>query len=525
MNNVQYQKEISSLPITPYLDEICSTLKKSSSHFLVLTAETAAGKSTAMPLALLDHFSGDIVMLEPRRLAVLNIASRVADLLGEIPGETCGYQMHLESKISSKTRFTVLTEAILTRKLQNDPSLEGISVVVVDEFHERSIHADLALAFLKESMTLRDDLFVVVMSATINTERISHYLNAPVFHVPGRQFPVAVEYAGDMTPVQAVMKELGKRKTDVGSILVFLPGIADIKRTKTELEEACADAEVLVLHSSVNFDEQRKVLQPLAASFADCNKVSCTRRRVILSSAIAETSLTVPDVTVVIDSGLSRINNFNRAAGMETLVTRNESEFNAEQRAGRAGRVALGRCVRLWKEADVRTTEIPPEILRADLTTLVLECAEWGITSLQKLSWLDEPSESSWEAAGCLLKSLGCISLETKQITNLGRAVLILGVHPRLACVVLSGVSFGKLDVSIQQATKYSVYKDSYQREKFKNDIKWRIDKIIKDFGIKFINKDNDTNNDFTPSSALLAGYPDRIAKLVERTEKKNTAT
>src|SRR5574344_52892 len=192
-NEYEYPKEILSLPIAPYLDEIANTLKKASSHFLILTAETAAGKSTAIPFALLHHFCSEknsrgIVMLEPRRLAVLNIASRVAELLGEQTGETCGYQMHLESRVSSKTKCTVLTEAILTRRLQDDPSLEDVSVVVIDEFHERSIHADLALAFLREAMALRDDLYVIVMSATIDTEQLSAYLACPVLHVSGRQF-------------------------------------------------------------------------------------------------------------------------------------------------------------------------------------------------------------------------------------------------------------------------------------------------------------------------------------------------
>src|SRR5574344_601315 len=192
-----YPSEISSLPITPHLDEICSSLKSSPSHFLILTAETAAGKSTAVPLALLKHFNHKIVMLEPRRLAAVAIANRVAHLLGEETGQTSGYRLHLESKISSSTRFEVMTEAILTRRLQNDPSLEDTNVVVIDEFHERSVHADLALAFLKEAMSLRDDLFVIIMSATINSKRIAEFLSQPaalIMEIPGRQFPVEIIY-------------------------------------------------------------------------------------------------------------------------------------------------------------------------------------------------------------------------------------------------------------------------------------------------------------------------------------------
>ena len=211
-----YPKEIENLPIYTHLDSICEDLKKSESHFLVLTAETGAGKSTALPFALLNHFDGKILMLEPRRIAVLNIAYRVSELLGENPGETCGYVMHLDSCVSEKTRFTLMTEAVLTRKIQQDPSLEGISVVVIDEFHERSINADLDLAFLKESMSLRDDLYVIVMSATIDAKKISEYLGdskaCPVHSVPGRLFPVEVKYREGVSVPRAIIEELDKGK-------------------------------------------------------------------------------------------------------------------------------------------------------------------------------------------------------------------------------------------------------------------------------------------------------------------------
>ncbi len=274
---------IDSLPITPYLDDICNTLKSSPSRFLVLTAETGAGKSTAVPLALLRHFSGKIVMLEPRRIAVLATATRVSELLGEEAGNTAGYIMHLEKKVSSKTRFTVITESILTRMLQSDPSLEGIDVVVIDEFHERSIHTDLALALLKEVMELRDDLYVIVMSATIDSTTTAAYLGgkntpAPIFTVPGKLFPVSIEYKSDTNIAKAVIDEL--YSTRKGSILVFLPGIADIRRTEQEIKAKEPDAYIQILHSSINFAEQKKVLSPARQN---------EKRRIILSSAIAET--------------------------------------------------------------------------------------------------------------------------------------------------------------------------------------------------------------------------------------------
>ncbi|MBP5283433.1 MAG: ATP-dependent RNA helicase, partial [Treponema sp.] len=305
--------ELSNLPVYPYLDQICENLKSSESRFLVLTAETAAGKSTAVPLALLEHFKGKILMLEPRRLAAIAIADRLSNLLGEETGRTVGYRLHLDTRVSDSTRLEVITEAILTRRLQADPLLEDVNVIVLDEFHERSVHSDLALAFLKETMQLRDDLYVIVMSATINYRSLAEYLGtednpAAVMQIPGRQFPVEIEYKPDLSVAEAVIRELKMTdkanpddKTNVRSdtILAFLPGIYEIRKTKSELENYLTGvslyAEILILHSSVPVSEQRKVLRPCLTD---------SPRRVILSSAIAETSLTVPGVTVVVDSGL-----------------------------------------------------------------------------------------------------------------------------------------------------------------------------------------------------------------------------
>lgn len=506
-----YPQAVQTLPITPYLDAVCAALKSSPSRFLVLTAETAAGKSTAVPLALLRHFDKKILMLEPRRLAALAVASRVSELLGEDSGGQAGYIMRMETRVSSRTRFVVMTEAVLTRMMQDDPSLAGVSVVVIDEFHERSVHADLALAFLKECMALRDDLFVVVMSATIDTERLAAYLgtggkSAPVFTVPGRQFPVAVEYAGPVSASDAVMNEL--RTDDGGGILVFLPGIGDIRRTAAELAAHGADADVRILHSSVSFDDQKKVLTPPPAG---------VRRRVILSSSIAETSLTVPDVTVVIDSGLSRVNRMNIAAGMETLSTETESAFSAAQRRGRAGRVRPGRCVCLWNGNDARTAKTPPEILRTDLTPLVLECAQWGVYDPGKLSWLDKPSDASWNSARTLLLQLGCLAQNADgsvlRITPLGQAALTLGLHPRLACVALAG----RNDVSGAAARcvlRYSGYAESPPalQRKFSADIEQRVKKCAALFPQE---ADGAALSALSPEKqALLAGFPDRIARL-----------
>ncbi|MBR0494756.1 MAG: DEAD/DEAH box helicase [Treponema sp.] len=520
-------ENLSSLPISPFLPEICSSLKSSESRFLVLTAETAAGKSTAVPIALLEHFEGKILMLEPRRLAASAIADRLSDLLGEETGGTVGYRLHLDSKVSEKTRLEVITEAILTRRLQADPLLEDVNVIVLDEFHERSIHSDLALAFLKETMLLRDDLFVIVMSATIDYRSIAEYLGskenpAPVMQIPGRQFPVEIEYKPNVSVARAIFEELGKdsrhgrekkaSKTNDSfidnqrndTILVFLPGISEIRKTKSELEsylsEANFDCEILILHSSVPVSEQRKILRPCESD---------SPRRVILSSAIAETSLTVPGVTLVIDSGLCRVNKMNVSLGMEHLVTENESLFSAAQRAGRAGRVAAGRCVRLWSEHDARVEQNQPEILRADLTGLVLECAQWGAGEIEKLDWLTEPSESAWNAAKFLLENLDCLESctdsngkKSTKITEKGTAVLKLGLHPRLACVALAG--------GAESVLPFSEYAEAApERQKiFVDDLKRRL----RDCRGKAMATTTDSE------SFVLEGFPDRLARLSPET-------
>ena len=261
-NSCLYPAELENLPIYPHLDTICESLKNSESHFLVLTGNTGCGKSTAIPFALMKHFSGNILMLEPRRIAVLNIAMRVSSLLGENVGQTCGYSMHLDTKHSDRTRFMVLTEAILTRKLQNDPSLVGVSVIVIDEFHERSLDIDLALAFLKEVMSLRDDLYVIVMSATIDTKKICEYFGGesvcPHYSVPGKMFPVDILYKKDWSVSKAVLECLNQN--DGGSILAFLPGIREINQTKKELEEKIdpSTLDLQILHSSVPIEQQKK---------------------------------------------------------------------------------------------------------------------------------------------------------------------------------------------------------------------------------------------------------------------------
>lgn len=500
-------EEIQKFPITSYLEQICDTLKKSQSHFLVLTAETAAGKSTVLPLALLEHFSGKIIMTEPRRIAVLGVANRVGELT-EKPKEV-GYKIHLESRITCETRLEVVTEAILVRQLQSDPALEDFNVVVLDEFHERSVNTDLALAFLKEAMQLRDDLFVVIMSATIDTKKLQRWLSlpkppeeVPVISIPGRQFAVNVVYEPEKSIVSAVRQGI-RYAGDSGNILVFLPGISDIRKAQEALLETNefsddSENELCILHSSISLEEQKLIISPASPD---------GKRRVILSSAIAETSLTVPGVNVVIDSGLSRVNRMDINTGMEKLTTEKESEFSAEQRKGRAGRLCEGTCIRLWEKHDVRVKDFPPEILRADLVPLVLECSERGIYSVEGIDWLDSPSVAAWTECVRLLQQLGMIKKDGR-ITEKGKAALTLGIHPRLAGIALMAFdkSAGKLSREGQELLiKFSSYSRSSVelQKRFIIDLESRLKRCIC--------KDSQEDREF--DFLILSGYPDRLAK------------
>ena len=489
--------EIQKFPITPYLKQICDALKNSPSRFLILTAETAAGKSTVLPLALLENFSGKIMMTEPRRIAVLGVANRVSELNEK--SEEVGYKIHLESKITCETRLEVVTEAILVRQLQSDPALEDYNVVVLDEFHERSVNTDLALAFLKEAMELRDDLYVVIMSATIDTKKLQNYLGCEVLSVPGRQFAVKVVYEPEKSIVSAVREGIGYAR-DSGNVLVFLPGISDIRKAQEALLKSGdfsgdSDRELCILHSSISLEEQKQILKP------------SNKQRVILSSAIAETSLTVPGVNVVIDSGLSRVNRLDINTGMEKLTTETESEFSAEQRKGRAGRLSEGTCIRLWEKHDLRVKDFPPEILRADLVPLVLECSDRGIYSVEGIDWLDSPSAAAWAKSVRLLQQLGMIKKDGR-ITEKGKAALTLGIHPRLAGIALRAFDIvsGKLSREGQELLiKFSSYSRSSAdlQKRFIIDLERRL-KLC-----KYDNTQEDNKSDFL----ILNGYPDRLAK------------
>ena len=522
--------KLAEYPITPFLEDICDSLKNSPSRYLILTAETAAGKSTILPLTLLENFNGKIIMTESRRIATLGVANRVSELWENACDgnpEEVGYKIHLENKITKNTRLEVVTEAILVRQLQSDPALEDYNLVILDEFHERSVNTDLALAFLKEAMQLRDDLFVIIMSATIDTDRLQKYLedDTPVMKIPGRQFPVQVKYEPGKSLASVVVEELNQKRDSrvkpgndkealmsssgltrqsFSNILVFLPGISDIRKAQDELLatglfDDDSDKELCILHSSISLEEQKRIITPSR----DGEK---TKRRVILSSAIAETSLTVPGVTTVIDSGLSRVNRMDLNTGMEKLTTQTESEFSAEQRKGRAGRLRPGTCIRLWDQHDVRIKDFPPEILRADLVPLVLECSERGVFNVDGIDWLDPPSKVSWEESKSLLLELGMIKSDG-HITQKGKAALSLGLHPRLAGIALA--AFDKQSAFLseegqQLLIKFGSYAQSSSdiKNRYINDLERRLKTCT-------YTNDYDNKSDFL----ILCGYPDRLAK------------
>ncbi len=534
--------DLSQFPITSYLDEICGALKGAPSRFLVLTAETAAGKSTVLPLALLKNFSGKILMTEPRRIAVLGVANRLAELAdGGKPGQAgnpLGYKIHLENKMSADTRLEVVTEAILVRQLQADPALENYNLVVLDEFHERSVNMDLALAFLKEAMLLRDDLYVLIMSATIDTEKLQAYLGdgVPVLKIPGRQFEVKVTYESELSLVSAVKAAMAR---DSGNILVFLPGISDIRHAQAQLletglfdegnedenaeidetavtgEKSGSDkAQLCLLHSSISLEEQKRVIKPV-----ETGQGKKGRQRVILCSAIAETSLTVPGVTTVIDSGLARVNRMDINTGMEKLTTEVESEFSAEQRKGRAGRICRGNCIRLWDQHDPRQKNFPPEILRADLVPLVLECSERGVYRVEGIDWLDKPLPAAWAESTALLRQLGMLRADG-HISEKGRAALTLGLHPRLAGIALEafdGASGRLSNEGARLLIKFGSYEKSPTeiQKRFISDLERRLRACgeWKKSADKESSSGSGAAEKAQSSFLILSGYPDRLAK------------
>jgi ATP-dependent helicase HrpB len=439
-----------SLPIDAVLPALREAL--AARHEAVLEAPPGAGKTTRVPLALLHEpwLAGQtILMLEPRRLAARAAAERLASELGEKVGETVGYRIRLESKVGPTTRIEVVTEGILTRRLQDDPALEGVGLLIFDEFHERSLDADLALALSLNGRALfRDEqpLKILLMSATLEGERLSSLLDdAPVLRSDGRMFPVSMHWGRPFQPgefieprvVQAVLDAIG---IESGSVLVFLPGQAEIRRVNQQLADALGERHDIMLcplHGELDLNAQRAAIEPAPKGI----------RKVVLATNIAETSLTIDGVRVVIDAGLARVPRFDPGSGMTRLDTQRISRASATQRAGRAGRLEPGVCYRLWSEAqhDQLAAYGTAEILQADLAGLALQLARWGVTPGQ-LVWLDLPPAAAYAQAQELLARLdGLVQKpgEDWKLTNHGQAMAELPAHPRIAHLLLRGQALG----------------------------------------------------------------------------------
>ena len=426
------------LPVTTALPALRTALDAARSA--VLQAPPGAGKTTRVPLALLDEpwlAGAKILMLEPRRIAARAAAAFMARLLDERIGETVGYRVRLDTRVGPRTRVEVVTEGILTRMLQDDPALEGVGLVIFDEFHERSLHADVGLALTLQTRTvLRDDLRILVMSATLDDAPIAALLgDAPVVTSEGRAFPVETRWVPRRTgqrieaQVAGTVREVLERES--GDVLVFLPGAGEIRRVQSMLEESSHPdgVEIFALHGMLPLEQQDRAIAPSPPG----------RRKVVLATSIAETSLTIEGVRVVIDSGLMRVPRFSPRTGMTRLETLRVSRASADQRRGRAGRVGPGIAYRLWSEHEEGHL-VPhgaPEILEADLAPLALALAEAGIADPAQLEWLDAPPAAAWAQARELLAQLGAIDADGA-LTHHGRRMASLPMHPRLAHMVLA---------------------------------------------------------------------------------------
>lgn len=433
---------MTSLPIYGVLNDIRTVL--SSYNRLILQAPPGAGKTTSVPLSLIDEpwlACKQIIMLEPRRIAARSAAARMAQLLGEKVGERIGYQIRAEKKISKETKILVVTEGILTRMLQRDPSLENVALIIFDEFHERHLHSDLSLAFALQSQEfLREDLKILVMSATLDTQSLQSLLNyPPLITSEGRSFPIIIEHLPPNSPlievkkiVPALMNTLqGILQKDEGSILVFLPGTREIKSLESSLREYCSgmDIDIAPLYGELSKADQEKAISP------------SSKRKIVLATNIAETSLTIEGIRIVVDSGLEKVLTFDPRSGMERLITRRISRASADQRAGRAGRLSSGKCYRLWSESahHALSPHKEAEIRVCDLTPLALELSAWGDS---ELNWIDPPPMRALSHGMELLYTLDATDAKGN-ITAHGKAIMGLGVHPRLAHIIVSAKGLG----------------------------------------------------------------------------------
>lgn len=494
---------MSDLPITTILPDLLQTVSTHSS--VVLSAPPGSGKTTRVPLELLKIMppqQGRIILLEPRRIAAAAAARYMAQLLGEQVGQTVGYTIRFESKISRSTRIEVVTEGVLTRRIQNDPELQGICCIIFDEFHERSLHADLGLALCYEAQqSLRPDLKLLIMSATLDCTPIAQLLgDAPIIMSAGRPYPVELRYQNKTVRQPLAQQVAGAVKRalaeEQGDLLVFLPGSGEIRAVARELEEV-SGVLVCPLYGDLPFEQQQQALQP------------GPQRRVVLATTIAETSLTIEGVRMVVDAGLTRRLQLDPATGLERLVTVRASQASADQRAGRAGRLGPGICYRLYAQQTwaAMTPFSPPEIMTADLTPLLLELAAWGVRDPASLAWLDQPPPAHLATARELLQQLGALDA-TGTITLLGRSMVTLPLHPRLSRLLLAAQNIGQTAPACALAARLA------NRSSASKAIAQTAQQLLRLMGAATERSSDDGNSLLQAAPSLaVAAWPDRIAQ------------
>ena len=504
------------LPVEDILD--CLKQQLSERHEVVLEAPPGAGKTTLVPLALMDEpwlKHRKILMLEPRRIATRSAAYRMASLLNESPGKTIGYRMRLDTKVTKQTKVEVITEGILTRMLQDDPSLDEVGLVIFDEFHERSLDSDLALSLCLKGRSLfrndQDPLKILVMSATLDSNATSELLGgAPVVKSEGRAYPVDIIYGQTRQPKDRIIDRMVatiKQAIDENpnsSVLAFLPGQAEIRRTAGELSNWISERKLQGVHlrplyGNLSIEQQQQAIAPLSGKQSNDQKI-------VLATNIAETSLTIDGVDVVVDCGLEREAKFNPSIGMTSLHTVKISKASSVQRAGRAGRLRTGKCYRLWSadQQQQLAAHGMAEILNADLAPMALQLLQWGVDEPRQLCWIDPPPKGLWQQAIDLLRSLGAIKREANGwlLTNHGQAMTSLPIHPRLAHLLLCGTAIGFLKPAALLASLLSD-RDPFSHDKA--DISYRLEVL----------------NGNTPCPPMHQGWLRRTRQLAQQFEEQ----
>jgi ATP-dependent RNA helicase HrpB len=511
------------LPIDAVLDELSRTLE--GRNAAVLVAPPGAGKTTRVPLALLDApwaRGKKIIVLEPRRIAARASAERMAKSLGERAGETVGYRVRFGSKVSRATRIEVVTEGIFSRQILDDPELSDVAAVLFDEFHERSLDADLGLALARDAQTgLREDLRLLVMSATLDGARVARLLgDAPVVASEGRAYPVETRYLGRKSdaPLERQMADAvaAALRADPGSVLAFLPGAAEIRRTENLLRERVNDAstEIVPLFGALDASVQDRAIAPAPKG----------TRKVVLATSIAETSLTIEGVRIVVDSGLARVPRYEPDIALTRLETVRASRAAVDQRRGRAGRTEPGICYRLWDEPQTASLAAytQPEILSADLSSLLLDCAQWGVSDPTTLSFLDPPPAPALKEAKSLLVELGALDPDGR-ITEEGKRLRGLALPPRLARMIVDSRGFGATEAAADIAailTERGLGGDSAdleaRRDQFRRDRSQRASSardMAQRWAAQVASCSEEKGGGLSTGVMLAFAFPDRVAR------------